>query len=105
MLTGDVKNIVIGVNEEYFFKDVDSNIEKLVRKGIETLEDQGARIQEVSIPALKYAEWAEFITSLSEAAAIHHSDLLERPDEDRKSTRLNSSHVSISYAVFCLKKK
>src|SRR5699024_11460220 len=25
--------------------------------------------------------------------------------EDRKSTRLNSSHVSISYAVFCLKKK
>src|SRR5699024_12073177 len=27
------------------------------------------------------------------------------PAEDRKSTRLNSSHVSISYAVFCLKKK
>src|SRR5699024_4779299 len=27
------------------------------------------------------------------------------PDIDRKSTRLNSSHVSISYAVFCLKKK
>src|SRR5699024_11947731 len=26
-------------------------------------------------------------------------------DDDRKSTRLNSSHVSISYAVFCLKKK
>src|SRR5690348_17698494 len=28
-----------------------------------------------------------------------------RPLEDRKSTRLNSSHPSISYAVFCLKKK
>src|SRR5437660_9817157 len=28
-----------------------------------------------------------------------------RQDEDRKSTRLNSSHVAISYAVFCLKKK
>src|SRR5207249_6052688 len=27
------------------------------------------------------------------------------PEGDRKSTRLNSSHVSISYAVFCLKKK
>src|SRR2546430_11088011 len=27
------------------------------------------------------------------------------PDEDRKSTRLNSSHSQISYAVFCLKKK
>src|SRR3989442_10106824 len=29
----------------------------------------------------------------------------ERDDRDRKSTRLNSSHVRISYAVFCLKKK
>src|SRR5207249_12336209 len=29
----------------------------------------------------------------------------ESADVDRKSTRLNSSHVSISYAVFCLKKK
>src|SRR5256885_6237761 len=27
------------------------------------------------------------------------------PDGDRKSTRLNSSHLVISYAVFCLKKK
>src|SRR5690606_40023015 len=27
------------------------------------------------------------------------------PGQDRKSTRLNSSHVKISYAVFCLKKK
>src|SRR5438874_10290529 len=28
-----------------------------------------------------------------------------KDDRDRKSTRLNSSHVEISYAVFCLKKK
>src|SRR5699024_12096386 len=33
---------------------------------------------------------------------IIHEMLME---QDRKSTRLNSSHVSISYAVFCLKKK
>src|SRR5690625_6452897 len=30
---------------------------------------------------------------------------LRSPSGDRKSTRLNSSHVAISYAVFCLKKK
>src|SRR5699024_12160163 len=41
-------------------------------------------------------EWA------SRAVASHASMLEHR---DRKSTRLNSSHVSISYAVFCLKKK
>src|SRR5258707_5181047 len=33
---------------------------------------------------------------------IHRNGSLER---DRKSTRLNSSHANISYAVFCLKKK
>src|SRR2546422_7796901 len=41
-------------------------------------------------------------------ASQHHrargSDL-EHPGQDRKSTRLNSSHGYISYAVFCLKKK
>src|SRR5690625_619114 len=31
--------------------------------------------------------------------------VLPKSEEDRKSTRLNSSHVAISYAVFCLKKK
>ena len=30
---------------------------------------------------------------------------IDKTFTDRKSTRLNSSHVSISYAVFCLKKK
>src|SRR2546426_9218286 len=30
---------------------------------------------------------------------------MQRVKEDRKSTRLNSSHLVISYAVFCLKKK
>src|SRR3989442_7597246 len=37
----------------------------------------------------------------------HHLQLRQpaAPGGDRKSTRLNSSHVRISYAVFCLKKK
>src|SRR5258705_1369445 len=44
------------------------------------------------------------------AAAGHHlPDSEHEPElvrrEDRKSTRLNSSHLGISYAVFCLKKK
>src|SRR5690625_6367308 len=33
------------------------------------------------------------------------ADLADRPWVDRKSTRLNSSHVAISYAVFCLKQE
>src|SRR5207249_11509539 len=41
-------------------------------------------------------------------AAVEHvvrREVDEGRPQDRKSTRLNSSHVSISYAVFCLKKK
>src|SRR3712207_7393615 len=33
------------------------------------------------------------------------TEIYEHPTRDRKSTRLNSSHANISYAVFCLKKK
>src|SRR5699024_11941565 len=38
-------------------------------------------------------------------ASLDSNGDLHRHRADRKSTRLNSSHVSISYAVFCLKKK
>src|SRR5690349_23077517 len=42
--------------------------------------------------------------ALELAVELGGQDLVRR-DQDRKSTRLNSSHVEISYAVFCLKKK
>src|SRR5688572_31606300 len=38
-------------------------------------------------------------------ARAHGADARRLPAQDRKSTRLNSSHSQISYAVFCLKKK
>src|SRR5690625_7111264 len=52
----------------------------------------------------------EALTAAS-AAALTVYDMIKAVDHlasietDRKSTRLNSSHVAISYAVFCLKKK
>src|SRR5205814_9507041 len=53
------------------------------------------------IPPCKDAQWwrIELIEAIARQAALalHH--------RDRKSTRLNSSHLGISYAVFCLKKK
>src|SRR5947209_13441898 len=36
---------------------------------------------------------------------LRHAQVRQHADRDRKSTRLNSSHANISYAVFCLKKK
>src|SRR3712207_7539264 len=39
------------------------------------------------------------------AAAVQEPKRIQIEGADRKSTRLNSSHANISYAVFCLKKK
>src|SRR5436309_16023946 len=44
---------------------------------------------------------AELLTVGPRLTGVPHGQLVR----DRKSTRLNSSHVKISYAVFCLKKK
>src|SRR5205807_9177108 len=43
--------------------------------------------------------------SVPEAEAVGDQRVAHLAPEDRKSTRLNSSHLVISYAVFCLKKK
>src|SRR5699024_12330228 len=56
------------------------------------------------------ARYAEQVIAQSEGKPDRtrlHRRIIPNPacQIDRKSTRLNSSHVSISYAVFCLKKK
>src|SRR2546429_5928163 len=52
--------------------------------------------------ALMNEAWS---TSDNPAAALVAFFGMMSPEQDRKSTRLNSSHGYISYAVFCLKKK
>src|SRR6266511_5498934 len=54
----------------------------------------------ISLPALAQPK-ARAVAPLNN----HLTDQLKTQAGDRKSTRLNSSHVKISYAVFCLKKK
>src|SRR5437868_10466476 len=49
--------------------------------------------------AVTFTDVAPTVVSLA------HDSISTPENVDRKSTRLNSSHVSISYAVFCLKKK
>src|SRR5437763_3344404 len=49
-------------------------------------------------------DWSQRRVQLLHCLAVNDGILLPSP-QDRKSTRLNSSHRCISYAVFCLKKK
>src|SRR3989442_11445262 len=53
-------------------------------------------------PPTVYGEWDRAVLKVFKLAL---RGIVPVFGEDRKSTRLNSSHVRISYAVFCLKKK
>src|SRR5690625_5974315 len=55
-------------------------------------------------PRVKQAESDQIVEAMS-SKGIPVTYVLFPDEGDRKSTRLNSSHVAISYAVFCLKKK
>src|SRR5947207_10477174 len=48
---------------------------------------------------------ADRLLSLASELYVEEEEEPVTPPQDRKSTRLNSSHTVISYAVFCLKKK
>src|SRR5207249_5129202 len=58
-----------------------------------------------SIAGLKLLHLAPRVAGTGEDIDGDQYEIAFSPFLDRKSTRLNSSHVSISYAVFCLKKK
>src|SRR5699024_12067671 len=78
------------MNED-FFNDLPEDIQKAVEDTLlESMEYQREEARKQDEEGMEVIEEDMEITEL---------------DEDRKSTRLNSSHVSISYAVFCLKKK
>src|SRR2546427_5707638 len=69
----------------------------------------GGRVNRVPFPALLAAAAPGLRRLAAEVSTGRwrpsHRHGTARADPDRKSTRLNSSHSQISYAVFCLKKK
>src|SRR5699024_11290607 len=86
------------------FEDLEGNLQQHV-KAFETKVD-GSDSAVIRSTYLQDAqeEINELLEDLQKQDEIIH-DTIAEVSEDRKSTPLNSSHVSISYAVFCLKKK
>src|SRR2546429_6479185 len=88
-------------------KESKRRVESLINAGVgegakPILDGRGTRI-------LKY-EAGNFLTptildGLPSTSQLAHTEIFGPVLRDRKSTRLNSSHGYISYAVFCLKKK
>src|SRR5690625_5928509 len=77
-------------------KDALGTVHRLLEMGIKPSDLQQSLI---AVAAL------ELLPINVNDTAVRRAAILELLDGDRKSTRLNSSHVAISYAVFCLKKK
>jgi aspartyl-tRNA(Asn)/glutamyl-tRNA(Gln) amidotransferase subunit A len=71
----------VGVPREYFFEIVEPDVERLVRDAIATLEQLGARVEEVSLPHVGHAQVAGNVIMSSEAAAWHTTWLRERPHD------------------------
>src|SRR3712207_7542958 len=76
-----------------------SEVELAVTRTLRTADRVLARARRGLDPVQTEARAA--LDAVAEAVAVSRADLRA----DRKSTRLNSSHANISYAVFCLKKK
>src|SRR3712207_8254542 len=76
----------------------------LFRSGQGEPERPASRVQERDVPPRRHG-FDEAAVQRRACADGAQGRGRPRPGEDRKSTRLNSSHANISYAVFCLKKK
>src|SRR5207248_6336732 len=77
----------------------DKLIERLLQHNIRPLIAHPERNQDVMRDLSKIEPFIEM------GCFLKNGSIFERSRIDRKSTRLNSSHRTISYAVFCLKKK
>src|SRR5947207_11830416 len=77
----------------------------LVGHGAIANADERGKFVEICrmLAAIYHFEYFELLEKLRHAYFYFDPELGQPPD--RKSTRLNSSHTVISYAVFCLKKK
>src|SRR2546430_7684823 len=67
------------------------------------LKQMGQEWTTAEIKDVAAFDCASYLYNLTSDESVAES--LPRTSQDRKSTRLNSSHSQISYAVFCLKKK
>src|SRR2546430_7083728 len=90
--------VTAGIEGDSFFFQAEDGIRDLTVTGVQTCA--------LPILGVVFLAGCQRICKIGQGmqpGTVHFFDDLHQ--EDRKSTRLNSSHSQISYAVFCLKKK
>src|SRR5690554_7464842 len=85
---------------------------KSTRTGTSELRTSSSKLRSLTVLTVSFAMGASLsMNPMNNERCVLYTQLsmieepVNRQRRDRKSTRLNSSHVRISYAVFCLKKK
>lgn len=68
-LSEGLEGVRVGVPKEYFTEGLDSEVEEVVRKGIDVLADKGAEIVDVSLPHTEYCVAAYYLIAPSEASS------------------------------------
>jgi aspartyl-tRNA(Asn)/glutamyl-tRNA(Gln) amidotransferase subunit A len=68
-LAGDIRGLTFGVPREYFVDGMDAEVEQAVRSGIDTLQQLGAKLVEISLPHTRYAVATYYILANAEASA------------------------------------
>jgi aspartyl-tRNA(Asn)/glutamyl-tRNA(Gln) amidotransferase subunit A len=91
----------IGVGRAFFFEDCDPEITAAVEAALSVLADQGAILEEVTLPDMAAAFTVGTITIAVEGAAYHDADLRARPElfsaELRASFELGSFYSGVDY--------
>lgn len=81
MLSSNVSGLRIGINEDFFFADIDDPIAENTRQTISALEELGAVIVPVEIAHIEDAEYALTVIDTAEATTVHHRALAQRPED------------------------
>src|SRR5699024_12022123 len=95
-----------GVRKEE--KSIPTNVSEKVAEYNAEKQVELSEVEKLKQELAKVKQENADLKSKKDRGLFESSDLKQSEEkiaQDRKSTRLNSSHVSISYAVFCLKKK
>ena len=93
-LAGDIRGLRIGVPKEYFIPGMDRAVEHSVRGALKKLDDDGAVIEEISLPHTEYAVAVYYIVATAEA-----SSNLARYDGMRYGHRADAEDLTETYCV------
>jgi len=91
-LKGDLRGVVVGKPKEYFEKEIDSEVQKIIDESFEILKSQGATIKDVTLPTAPYAISIYYLVAPSEA-----SSNLARYDGVRYGHRAESKNIEELY--------